>query len=42
MTALTHQTHSQVAHLTDADVQAAYRELDHGRPSNPIAVPDQN
>jgi SpoVK/Ycf46/Vps4 family AAA+-type ATPase len=28
--------------LTAADVQAAYRELDHGRPRNPIAVPDQN
>ncbi|MGH3199696.1 MAG: AAA family ATPase [Streptosporangiaceae bacterium] len=28
--------------LTDADVQAAYRELDHGSPRNPIAVPEQN
>jgi SpoVK/Ycf46/Vps4 family AAA+-type ATPase len=28
--------------LTAADVEAAYRELDHGRPRNPIAVPDQN
>jgi type VII secretion ATPase EccA len=28
--------------LTAADVQAAYRELDHGAPSRPMAVPDQN
>ena len=28
--------------LTAADVQAAYRELDHGTPSRPMAVPDQN
>ena len=28
--------------LTAADVQAAYRELDHGAPFRPIAVPDQN
>ena len=28
--------------LTAADVQAAYREVDHGTPRNPIAVPDQN
>jgi type VII secretion ATPase EccA len=28
--------------LTAADVEAAYRELDHGRPRNPIAVQDQN
>jgi hypothetical protein len=28
--------------LTAADVEAAYRELDHSRPRNPIAVPDQN
>jgi type VII secretion ATPase EccA len=28
--------------LTAADVQAAYGELDHGAPSRPMAVPDQN
>ena len=28
--------------LTAADVQAAYRELDHGTASRPMAVPDQN
>ena len=28
--------------VTDADVRAAYEELDHNNPSRPMAVPEQN